>query len=716
MTLSLTQFTPGGVLSNLLLAPGSADSTLHEAIESIVGLAAHDVGAALQMQALAGLPAAGGQALAQLAAQAWPAAAAASDRNAPAGDAAAEQVKSAFEEEFAAKAADKEEFDAFMQEVFGDNYDKDLAEQYRQQALAGDFSWLPDVQFVDADVLGGANGAYNAEDGVVYINRDLAESDPAAAAQTFVEEAGHHLDAMLNATDSQGDEGELFRRTLGGEQLSDQQVAEIRNENDIGTIVVDGRQVQVEFWNPFKAVGDAVKDVANAVGDAVKDVGKAVGDAAKAVGNAAVDAAKAVGNLAVEGAKAGFEIARAGVEAAWDLTRAAATAAWDLTVGAAKAVGKAAGQVLTGVKKGIEAYAQGIWDSVKDVGLGLWQATYGFASNLWRGRIGEAFSQVVAGFDRAVFQATERFQFGLMDGVHEVLNGCIATLGPLGKPLQWATDVAFDISYTVVDTTFTLARTAFRLGPDTAIGFVSDIERSLKLAAKGQWGAAVGQFGMAFVHVATRPAGYVLDVSMVTLQAAGSILQTAVGLEPPGRKLTDAEIDYLKSTYGNSIDYGLIRVKTGGALNNVMAAHTVGNTVYLPPQMPDSNGNLVRVFNADGTLTWAGLHSVLGHEVGHVWQNQNGGPDYIHFALGAQWWSLLTTGSLGGAYSWKTALAAGKTFETMNEEERARAMEDIGIALQNGGKGITQSDGFTAAQVRFLRSVWRDIQRGEGTH
>ena len=40
---------------------------------------------------------------------------------------------------FAGLAADRAEFDAFMREVYGDDYEKALAEQYRQQALAGDF-------------------------------------------------------------------------------------------------------------------------------------------------------------------------------------------------------------------------------------------------------------------------------------------------------------------------------------------------------------------------------------------------------------------------------------------------------------------------------------------------------------------------------------------------------------------------------------------------
>ena len=56
------------------------------------------------------------------------------------------------------------------------------------------------------------------------------------------------------------------------------------------------------------------------------------------------------------------------------------------------------------------------------------------------------------------------------------------------------------------------------------------------------------------------------------------------------------------------------------------AAHAVGNTVYMPADQFDSNGK----------LTASGLET-LGHEVGHVWQNQNGGGDYIGNALsGAQ--------------------------------------------------------------------------------
>jgi hypothetical protein len=535
---------------------------------------------------------------------------------------AEEQVKSAFKEEFAAKAENKEEFHAFMKQVFGDSYDKNLAEQYRQQALQGDFSFLPDVQFVDAQTLQGGKGAYNEADGVVYINRDLAASDPDLAAQVFVEEAGAHLDARLNTVDTQGDEGEMFRRVLAGEQLSAREIAAIRNDNDHGVITVDGKQVAVEFWfgeDFVDAVGGAVKDVVGGVVDGIKEVG------------------------------------------------------------------------------------EGLVGAVKDVGKGLWEMTGGFVGNLLEGNVGEAFSSVVRGLDHAIFQSTERLYSGVLKGAQKAVNGVTNALGPIGKPLRWVSDRAFDIGHTALDTAFGLARDAFRFVPDIAIGFVSDVERAIKLAADGRWGDAAKQFGMAFVNVPVNIVGHGVDAVARVLQAGASIVQTGLGLEPPARGLTPAEREYLEAIYGDSIDYDMIRVKQGGPLNNVMAAHTVGNTIYMPDKYFDANGN----------LTAAGLDT-LGHEAGHVWQNQNGGGDYIHNALFAQLWGAITEGDRDAAYDWREALRNGESFESMNDEERAKVMEDIGAALANDGV-ITTSDGaYTQAELDFLLAVAEQVRAGEG--
>jgi hypothetical protein len=174
-------------------------------------------------------------------------------------------VQAKFREQFSALASDKQQFHDTMRGIFGEGLDSAKAEQYRQQALQGNFDFLPKVEFVNSDVLGSAHGAYDAESGTVLLNKSL-QGNPELAAATFVEEAGHHLDAQLNTKDSLGDEGELFRRVLSGEKLTQAQVAEIRAENDKGSIQLHGKSVEVEFWNPLKAI----KKAANWVGDKVE--------------------------------------------------------------------------------------------------------------------------------------------------------------------------------------------------------------------------------------------------------------------------------------------------------------------------------------------------------------------------------------------------------------------------------------------------------------
>ncbi len=91
-----------------------------------------------------------------------------------------------------------------IKQIYGENYTFDKAEFLRQQTLNGNFDWLPTVRYVDADTLDGANGAYDAESETFFLNASLAGSD--IAAQTFVEEAGNHLDSVLNISNARRDE------------------------------------------------------------------------------------------------------------------------------------------------------------------------------------------------------------------------------------------------------------------------------------------------------------------------------------------------------------------------------------------------------------------------------------------------------------------------------------------------------------------------------
>lgn len=202
----------------------------------------------------------------------------AAEAGAPVSPTAGEAIatRTAFEARFAETAADHDAFHALMRQSFGEGYDYAAAETIRQQTLDGDFSWMPEIEVVDASVLidesgrqtsGTALGAYAAETDTIYISRELLRDDPDRALEILTEEVGHGLDARLNETDSAGDEGEIFARLSAGEDLSAEELGALRAENDSGTITVDGKTIEVEYGcNPFKAIGKAFSGMMNMIG------------------------------------------------------------------------------------------------------------------------------------------------------------------------------------------------------------------------------------------------------------------------------------------------------------------------------------------------------------------------------------------------------------------------------------------------------------------
>jgi hypothetical protein len=472
-------------------------------------------------------------------------AAAASPRARAAGgeDAAKEQVTSLFREQFAGKAADKEDFHAFLRQVYGAGYDRDQAEQLRQRALAGDFTWLPDLKFVDAAALGGANGAYNAQEGVVYINRELAAADPHKAAQTFVEEAGHHLDTRLNTVDTQGDEGEMFRRVLGGEQLSAQQVAAIRAENDKGVITVDGRKVEVEFWFGEDLV-DAAGDVASSV---VDKAGAVVEDVVEYAGNAARDVAYSLGD-----------------------------AVKDAGMGVIDTVG---------------LFMQGF---VVDVVGGTFM-------NLIKGRPADAWDSITRGLDKMVIQAPRRFINGALSGAGHVLKtGTYLLPAGAGDKLRGVVDRGIDSVRSLANGVIDIVRNVYRLPFEIGVGFMKDIGEALKHWARGDIGEGFERFGLAFVNPFKRIGGAVVDSAMVAGQAVGNVFGNVFGLHEPSRGLSSDERDYLKSIYGDSLNLEDIRIHRGNLSHDLgMKPHCVGNDIYLPDDCFNTDGSL----NQKGRIT-----------------------------------------------------------------------------------------------------------------
>lgn len=366
------------------------------------------------------------------------------------------EIQSLFKEQFGKLANDKDAFHNMMKKVFGNGYDKAKAETYRQQAAAGDFSWLPKIEFVDSATLNGANGAYNSEEDVVYINSDL-KNNVALAAQTYVEEAGHGMDKRLNKTDTRGDEGEMFRRLLGGEKLSKAQIAEIRNENDKGVITVNGKQVEVEFWNPFKAIAKAFKKVGKAIVGAVKEVGKAIGKAVTGIAKGVATVAKGVFNgvkMFVTGIGEGIggffsNVVRGKFGEAFK----------SLVRGADKAFLQAPARIVNGLIDGAEQAVKGVTHllgplgkplrnivgrgfdigrTIFNTGVGIVRDVYRMATEVPIGFVSDLGKSVSLLFQGKFKEAAEQFGMAFVNAPARVLGGVVDILA---RALQGTADV-----------------------------------------------------------------------------------------------------------------------------------------------------------------------------------------------------------------------------------------------------------------------------------
>ena len=113
----------------------------------------------------------------------------------------------------------------------------------------GDFSQLPPVAVLPAAAMPGAAGAYASSTGTIYLNREwLQRASRQQALAVLSEELGHHLDALLNSSDTPGDEGELFAALLTeAEPLSNERRQRLLADNDQGSIGLDGRELEVEM-------------------------------------------------------------------------------------------------------------------------------------------------------------------------------------------------------------------------------------------------------------------------------------------------------------------------------------------------------------------------------------------------------------------------------------------------------------------------------------
>jgi len=154
-------------------------------------------------------------------------------------------------------AKGKVAFDKLLKQSFGDQFDEAKADALRQQILKGDFSWAPKVQLLDSKQLsdtsgthtsGQALGAYSKSENTIYLDREMVKSDSTKTKAVLLEELGHAIDARINTKDAQGDEGAIFAKLASGEGISADKMKALKSENDSGTLNINGKTVEVEYF------------------------------------------------------------------------------------------------------------------------------------------------------------------------------------------------------------------------------------------------------------------------------------------------------------------------------------------------------------------------------------------------------------------------------------------------------------------------------------
>lgn len=133
------------------------------------------------------------------------------------------------------------------------------------------------------------------------------------------------------------------------------------------------------------------------------------------------------------------------------------------------------------------------------------------------------------------------------------------------------------------------------------------------------------------------------------------------------RGLTDAEMENARAIFHDSVKLEKVRI-TRDHTASLGAPKGIRYTIHLKSDWGHFVDNTLE-------LSYRGL-IVLIHEIGHVWQFENGGYSYMHKSLWAQYQAYRRTGSRNGAYDWETVDTERTPWEDWNPEQQATVIED----------------------------------------
>ncbi|GAB4173423.1 MAG: hypothetical protein Fur006_02730 [Coleofasciculaceae cyanobacterium] len=145
--------------------------------------------------------------------------------------------------------ATNNEFDSKLNIAFGNKVNAGALNDLLQQWETGNFTEFPTLEIRSATELNGLKGAFSSETNTIYLSQDYLTQNadnPSAITDLLLHEIGHFIDSKINVVDTPGEEGKIFSALVQGQSLDEQQLQQLRGQNDVTTITIDGQTIAVE--------------------------------------------------------------------------------------------------------------------------------------------------------------------------------------------------------------------------------------------------------------------------------------------------------------------------------------------------------------------------------------------------------------------------------------------------------------------------------------
>lgn|GEM_PF-1877534 len=309
-------------------------------------------------------------------------------------------------------------------------------------------------------------------------------------------------------------------------------------------------------------------------------------------------------------------------------------------------------------------------------------------------KVGIALLGVMSETGRAVLDTTFSFGKTVLEGITGTGKAALGGIAGTGK-------AAFDGA----------------LGTVSAVlrgGGIGEIAKAASDGIKGTFKAAsdgIVETAKA-MRSAVRELGLnALSGAIISLGTGVSAVQSALGLAPKARPLTPTERQYLEAVYGDSINFDKVQIKEGdsGLLNSINPglAFAMGNTIYISSDYIS-------------THTPQQVQQTLVHEMMHVWQNQNGGSDYLvkaiaNYVIG----EADPSSGKGRGYYYQREVVQGTPFEKLAPDQQAQLIQDAYakkvIPPQTPPRKFEINiAGTTYDCTQYALDAWDMVQKGQG--